>query len=343
MDKYIVGFSADGPIQNAGGKFPTDIVRIFKQGGYQYKFVHEQYSLKSYFWILFDVIRLVSIKRQSLVVYVDQVEPRISRTLVYYFLLRKKCKIIPLFEDINILRNKYSQKEQQSLVNTLKKSECIISQNSRMTAYLRTLGIKAPAVELAVLDFLSDRVDDSQVHKGSEWTICYGGNLIESSSGFLFKIPCSENITYNIYGFNLSDTRKLPDNVFYKGKFDGNNCIGNLRGDWGLVWNGRSIDIDPNDIKSTYYNYVSPHKFSMYLLCGMPVIVYSGSAMAEFVNVNKCGIVIDSIKDIEKQLGLISEKEYQMLKNNAISIARKIAAGYFTNQAIAEMEKIVGV
>ena len=86
---------------------------------------------------------------------------------------------------------------------------------------------------------------------------------------------------------------------------------------------------------------MSPHKFSMYALCGMPVIVYSKSAMAEFVKENECGILINNLSEIPQKISSISKNQYIKYRRNISKVAVHISKGNFTKKAIRKAELLV--
>lgn len=343
MKKYIVGPKMKEKGLFAGNKFPRDILKICEVMGYKPIFVREIYSKKKPWQIVEDYFHLLQIKPNSIVIYIDQVASRFSRKLVYKVLHRKNVKIVPLLEDIDIIRNNsLSEERQTNILNSLNKSDIIISQNKKMSNYLKEKGINTKTVELNLLDFLTNRFENNHHFPLNTWTVCYGGNLSALQSGFLHKIELkpSDNVKYFIYGKGEM-SNKLSSLIFYKGVFSAQECIGKLKGEWGLVWNGQSTDVNYQDSFSVYYNYVCPHKISMYILCGMPVIVSSKSAVADFVRKNKCGIIIDSIDEIPYKLKNISNENYYVYQENAFKLAPKISSGFYTKTALKKVEKIL--
>lgn len=345
MNKYIIGPFFD-KTNIAGGKFPNDIITIFKSEGYTYLSANEDYNFKrdrkrAFIKLKNDLLGWFSIPKGSLVVYIDQVVPRRNRDFLFKILTRKKCKVVSLLEDVEILRRAFTNQEASKAVGQLNSCKAIISQNAKMTERIKKLGVTVPIYELGVLDFLADLPKENKIKNKSnnDWTICYGGNLSYIQSGFIYELPIEQGIRYNIYGTQLPKDKKLPTNVTYKGVFDAEDCIGNLDGDWGLVWNGQSLEIKATDLRSTYYNYVSPHKFSMYILCGMPVIVSDQSAMAGFVKENNCGVVIRSIEELSHILHDISEEQFTEYCRNTRKLAEKISKGFYTKSVIKRLEK----
>lgn len=341
MGKYIIGPNMGKDGLFAGNKFPRDIITICQQLGYRPVYVHEEYSRKRPWEYLVDYVHVQSLEKGSDVIFIDQVSPRKSRAMVYSVLNKKHCNIIPLLEDVDPIRNDEMSDERKKLeMQQLNTAKYLIAQNYKMSDYLHTHGVKTPSVELTALDFLVPKIADEKYEHQGKWTICYGGNLSVVQSGFLntLQIKDDDNLQFYVYGRGAA-ADNLPEHVIFKGSFSAEDCVGNLEGDWGLVWNGCSQNVDLNDSHSVYYNYVCPHKFSMYALCGMPVIVYSGGAMAGFVKSKKCGITIDSLDQLPTKINAISEKEYMEYRHNILKVAKKMAKGEYTKAAIKEVEQ----
>ena len=332
---YIVGPSIKGDALSAGAKFPLDLIEIATKHGGVFIPIHEYYSKKTF--IIYGVLEvfnlLIKISNKSSVFYIDIVDKRISRKIVYSILKFKKCKIFPIIEDLNFLREDRNESIVKNEINRLKFSAKIISQNQVMSEFLRSYDVSNDFVELDVLDYLYESYCSENIKALDKNIVCYGGSLSKSQSGFIHAIKKSHNITYYVYGNNLF---KEPTqfNVIYKGGFNADQCISELEGGWGLVWNGSSSKINNNDKRSTYYNYVCPHKFSMYALCGFPVIVYKNAALSKFVNDYRCGITIDSLDEIEDRIMSVSKEEYDDLCNNIRVIGEKVSTGYYFTKAL---------
>ena len=81
----------------------------------------------------------------------------------------------------------------------------------------------------------------------------------------------------------------------------------------------------------------NPHKMSLYLVSGMPVIVWSGSAQAEFVRKNGIGLVIDSLSDIQDGIAALTAEDYARMLENARRIGCKLRQGGMTRAALVKI------
>ena len=71
-----------------------------------------------------------------------------------------------------------------------------------------------------------------------------------------------------------------------------------------------------------------------YLASGIPVIIWSKAALAEFIEKNKCGITVDSLYEIADKLKSMTDKEYEDIKKNVQAISPKLKNGYYTKKSI---------
>jgi len=76
----------------------------------------------------------------------------------------------------------------------------------------------------------------------------------------------------------------------------------------------------------------------MYALCGIPVIVYEKSAMADFVKKNHCGITIKDLNEIEEKILGISKEQYFEMKNNIKKIGLNASKGMYLGHILEEIE-----
>ena len=116
--------------------------------------------------------------------------------------------------------------------------------------------------------------------------------------------------------------------------------IKNLQGRYGLVWDGDSLDTC-SGLTGEYLKVNNPHKLSLYLAVGLPVIIWSEAAEAEFVRKNNVGLTISSLYELPVKLAAISESDYEIMKNNAMAVGKHLRRGEYMMKAIKKAEKII--
>ena len=83
-----------------------------------------------------------------------------------------------------------------------------------------------------------------------------------------------------------------------------------------------------------YLRYNNPHKLSLYLSSGLPVIVWKDSAEANFVEKNGVGLAVNSLFELSERLEKLSQDEYLQLVTNAKNIMKKLKEGYYLKSAV---------
>ena len=206
------------------------------------------------------------------------------------------------------------------------------------TEYVHTEAMKLMLVEkgfpldkmkcLYLFDYYSDDEmlpkDEALKNKN---TVAFAGNL--SKSAFLRHIP--DSLFQNggkmiLYGAFPNDPY-FTDSIVYGGKFIPENTRV-LNAGWGLVWDGDSIDTCAGRY-GEYLKYNSSHKLLLYLACGIPVIVWTQSSLAEWINERGIGISLKSLSDMMDVVNSISEDEYGKMAERCREIGRKLRSGSF--------------
>lgn len=209
-----------------------------------------------------------------------------------------------------------------------------IIHNEKMAEYLVKNGVAVN--KLTVLNLFDYLIPRCGAEHGSvvdrNLPIIIAGNLSKSKSGYIYSLP--DSVEWNLYGPNYSGESKV--NVSYLGAFAPDELVDKMSGSYGLVWDGDSIETCAG-VTGEYLRLNNPHKCSLYLALGIPVIIWAQAALAEFVLKNKCGIAVKSLSDIKFEIQKISDENYQVMRDNAKSIAEKLQSGYYTKTAISKI------
>lgn len=142
-------------------------------------------------------------------------------------------------------------------------------------------------------------------------------------------------ICFNLYGVNYEKNTQSKS-VRYRGYSSPEEIVNLLDGDFGLVWDGDSLEACSGP-SGNYYRYACPHKLSQYIACGMPVIVWRQSVMADFVLNNSCGICVDSIFELDDVMRNMSNLQYRKLLFGVKKVRDRIICGYYTKNAIKKL------
>jgi hypothetical protein len=192
---------------------------------------------------------------------------------------------------------------------------------------------------LGLFDYLCGETRSRDFGRG----VAIAGNLRPDKSGYAYQLP--GNMRWNLYGIQFSGKAFLPGNetdpkshgVYYHGSFLADEIADRIDGSFGLVWDGASI-YTCEGVFGEYLRYNNPHKTSLYLAAGMPVIVWKEAAIAGYILKEKCGIAVESIAIIPKILEEMSDEEYHILAQNAERVGRRLRRGDYTRKVLSGIE-----
>ncbi len=239
----------------------------------------------------------------------------------------KGNRVVLIIHDLNLLRQ-----SSQNSIEVLKDADLLIVHTPAMKKWIEDNNINKNIEVLQIFDYLDSvksKIEDEQGYR-----VAFAGNL--GKSGFLKDLKGCSELKYRLFGIG-GENLELKENVIYCGCFPPYDLANHLDSHFGLVWDGDSLD-ECSGTTGTYLRYISPHKLSMYLSAGLPVIVWRQSAMAEFVENNKVGISVDSLSDIPSYLASITEKEYNILKKNAELQREKLGKGGYLSCILKKID-----
>lgn len=243
-----------------------------------------------------------------------------------------RSKVIVLIHDLDWLRNLG-----ESDIGLLQKADVLIAHTPAMKNWLIENQINTNVEVLEIFDYLTndDYVID-QISKDKSINVAFAGNL--GKSKFLNYLTF-KSITLKLFGIGY-DKLSLQNGVEYQGCYPPEKLGRNLKSDFGLVWDGESTKTC-SGIGGEYLRLIAPHKLSMYLSVGMPVIVWEESAMASFVTTNNVGVAIKDLKELESRIGSLTQDEIKNMRENASEIAKRLKSGYYLSNALSRAEKVI--
>ncbi len=110
-----------------------------------------------------------------------------------------------------------------------------------------------------------------------------------------------------------------------------------LEGGFGLVWDGDSAETC-SGVFGEYLRYNNSHKASLYLAAGLPLVVWKESAIAHFVVDKQCGIVVDSLHNLQKVLDELTIQDYNELLDNARYVGVALREGAYLKAALMKLK-----
>lgn len=335
MKKTVITSLLSQNGQNAGSKAKNDDRKILADNGFvSLDIVMPENRVKKLLFSKNDIP--IIIRRNNADEYVIQY-PLYSMIVIKSVIesiktVNRNSKIILLIHDVEALRQRkgdqaYANKE----IQIFNEVDGIIVHNSSMKKYLENKGVHVPMVEQNLFDYLNSAPIKENKKYNKE--ICFAGNL--SKAKFLNKLRFNQ-VRLNVYGAP-KPSKIYKEGIFYKGSFDPDELPNYLEGDFGLVWDGDSSKTNTG-VFGEYTRFNSPHKTSLYLSTGIPVIVWNEAGIAQFIRENNLGIIVDRIDNLDKILAQLSQKEYEDIKKNVQSYAQRIRKGKNLLETIDTLE-----
>ncbi len=253
---------------------------------------------------------------------------------------KKGVRIIAIIHDLESLRLAISENSptiskirfRYEELSALKYFDKIIVHNEYMKKAIHDF-FNIPMdkmINLEIFDYLYEP-KNSEEHALFNGPVLIAGNLDKNKCGYVYNLP--DSIQFFLYGANYDESSIQNENVLYKGKVKPDELPGVLKGSFGLVWDGPSAETC-SGVFGEYLKYNDPHKASLYLAAGLPIIVWNDSALADFVSKNGCGLSVNSLLDLKQTIEAVSEKQYKLLCDDTKKISDRIQKGYHLKMAL---------
>ncbi len=245
----------------------------------------------------------------------------------------KRIKTVALVHDLESYRysGAISNRERKNLLSFNR----IIVHTEAMAKVLEAAGI--PKQKLKVLGFFDYLVecemkgDNEKVYLGKA-CISFAGNL--SKSIFLKQLVKLgwEDLHLRLYGAEPLSGMEGTSNSSYAGGFSPDD-LRPLNGAWGLVWDGEDIDTCSGAM-GNYLRINAPHKMSLYLAKGMPLIVWKESGVVPTVEKYKLGVCINSLSEVPQVLSALTPDELAEIHSSVEKWGECVRSGAMLEQAL---------
>lgn len=327
LTKYI---SSD---RNAGQKAPQDIEKIFiTHYGKTYRVAHTNNKLLSRIDTIKSFIIFKTMKNKSECNLVVQWPLSIRSPFKPDMFIdsKYKRKIVIIHDIISLLFSPNDKSKIKKEIEVLNKFDYVVVHNKKMEKWLIENGLTTNTVNLNIFDYLLD--DIPSIQHSNEYRLVIAGNLNKSS--FLKIIDKVTKYRINAYG--VCPSYELPKNVDYKGSFKSDELPYHIAGDFGLIWDGQDCDTCSGNL-GNYMRFNNPHKLSLFVACGLPIITWKEAAIADYVEKNDIGFVIDNLNEIDSILDNITPERYAELLANVERIRYDVIEGKNTLNAIKKV------
>ena len=249
---------------------------------------------------------------------------------------RKGAKTIVLVHDFRC----YHHVELPETVDTdsLRLADYVIVGTEAMADWLRQRGINSVGV-LGLWDFRSDAVrpqDTPTSSAAGSPVIVYAGSIRRRKTLFLEELA-KRDLPYDIHLYgHLNDMADLRQAKHIKVNpfMDSDAFIATVKGDFGLVWDSNSVT-GSTGYYGVYQGLCLSHKTSFYLRAGLPVIVWSGSAVAPVLRREGIGLTVDSLEELPELLSRVTDEEMAAMRRNVERVGALIADGHYVRTAVS--------
>lgn len=278
-----------------------------------------------YYW------ELLFVRKQTVVIQYPMLAFDIQ--LNYIQKLSRHNKVIFLVHDIQSLRREgYAGLEKE--IEMLNHAYGLIVHNRFMEDKLKQIGIRVQRYyRLNCFDYLfQGEVSDVVRHPG----VVFAGNL-EKSEFLPEMCRQNQNVTFIFYGPGW-DAERQVSNVAYCGSFSPDEIPGKLQGEYGLIWDGKTTSYCTGAV-GEYTRINNPHKMSLYIAAGIPVIAWNQAAIAEFIQKNQIGITVDQVDDLQSSFDKITPEQYRQMKDNVLKIRNDLIAGGYLRTVLSKIEE----
>lgn len=335
MKKAVLLLNTNNTDRNAGPKAQEDIVKFLSKRDFKKVTlnVNNEKLLSKLFVSLFIFPKIAKkLSRMNEIVIQYPMSKILMSRLIRVLRSQTNAKIYCVIHDIESLRlKKDNDKFKNKEIALLNSVDGLVVHNENMLNWLKNNGLNVEEVPLNLFDY--DNPQPLNKKNAYEKSICFAGNLAKST--FLKKIHLQSAELY-LYGVGYSD--EINDsNIHYQGSFSPNELPKYLTQSFGLVWDGDDID-SCSGIYGQYLKYNAPHKTSLYLSCGIPVIVWKKAGIAKYIVKHNLGIAIESLTQLDNILDSISMRDYKNMKENCFNEAQKMRNGDFITCAINKLE-----
>lgn len=252
-----------------------------------------------------------------------------DQSVAYLSEISARNKLVLIVHDLHGLRLNNHDLLQNEIAQ-LNKAYALIVHNERMQDKLRELGVNQPhMILLGLFDYL---FEGSTAQRAEDDSIVFAGNL--AKSGFireaLYRNP---DVNFQLFGNGWNSELDRELNASYRGSFPPDILPSKITGTYGLVWDSCSLEGGEGPL-GLYEAINNPHKFSLYLAVGIPVIVWKGAAAASVVERYHIGLTLDSLENLKQPLCGVTDEKYMTMCRNISPVRDKVRTGYYMEKAI---------
>lgn len=322
-------------LTSAGNKAKSDVEDILQSEGFSNIGLRRSYhngKVANYFLNFAGILKAATKLRRGDVLFLQYPLKKYFSFIAKVAHIRG-AKVVALVHDLGSERRKALTVKQE--LKRLGNADHVIATNDVMADRLRRLNLDASVSGMGLWDYLTP-TDPIPVKISDPLPrVAYAGSLNRRKNAFLWDWGrVVDQYVVDIYGhgFRMDEVAR-PEVFTDHGFVSPEDLIAGMTSDYGLVWDGDSIDSCVGPFGG-YLALNTPHKVSLYLRARLPLIIWSGAALAPLVSDLGIGIAVDTLADIPAAIQRVSDQEYARLKANVDRQAELIASGHYLRNAL---------
>lgn len=248
----------------------------------------------------------------------------------------KGARTVSLIHDLGSFRRKKLTIQKE--INRLSNSDYIIASNEKMKGWLEEHGLQKPVGALGLFDYRSESKCPEEVTEREQVKVVYAGALSMKKNSFLIELSKTLSHWQLLVCGNKEGLQGLQNNplITYQGFVPSEEFIKHIDADFGLVWDGDSLDGCSGEY-GQYLKWNSPHKVSFYLRAGLPLIIWKEAAVAPIIEEAGAGITIRSLKELDGKLANLTPEQKKEMKKQAVNLAQKLNKGRFLQDSFRSL------
>ena len=248
----------------------------------------------------------------------------------------KGARTVSLIHDLGSFRRKKLTIQKE--INRLSNSDYIIASNEKMKGWLEEHGLQKPVGALGLFDYRSESKCPEEVTEREKVKVVYAGALSMKKNSFLIELSKTLSHWQLLVCGNKEGLQGLQNNplITYQGFVPSEEFIKHIDADFGLVWDGNSLDGCSGEY-GQYLKWNSPHKVSFYLRAGLPLIIWKEAAVAPIIEEAGAGITISSLEELDDKLANLTPEQEKEMKKQAVNLAQKLNKGGFLQDSFRSL------
>lgn len=330
-------------LQTGGGKAKTDIEQTLNEMGavnLGLPQTRNKHKIYDFFRNLFGIVRLIGTCRKGDVVVLQYPVKKYFDTICR-FVHRRGGYIVAIIHDLGCFRRKRLTVEEE--IVRLNRADVLIAPNAYQKRWLIDHGCRAQITIYGLHDYRTEQIKPYTFEElcnrpdRTHYSLCFVGGLHEKNNGYLYRLgEILKHTELHLYGNGFSKAAASASKLLrYHGFGHDETIIRDRVADFGLSWYGDTCDGASGNL-GEYMVINNPHKVSLYLRCGMPVILWNKAGLAEVVKQEGIGFCVDSLDEVEERLDALTEEQYRAMLKNVARIATKIAKGQSCRTAVKD-------